>query len=129
MEPKLYVGNLSYSVTEAEIRGLFEKYGEIKAVSLITDKYSGQSKGFAFVEMASPADAEKALAENGVEFMGRTLTVSEARPPKRFDDRGGGGGGRGPRRSFGGGGGGGGGGRGGRGGGGGGGGGGGWQRY
>ena len=124
MQPKLYVGNLNYSVTEADLHGLFEKYGEIKAVSLISDKYSGQSKGFAFVEMANPADAEKALAENGVEFMGRTLTVSEARPPKRFDDsRGGGGGGsRGPRKSFGGGGGN----RGGRGGGGGGG---NWQRY
>ena len=123
MQPKLYVGNLNYSVTESDLHGLFQKYGEIKAVSLISDKYSGQSKGFAFVEMANPADAEKALAENGVEFMGRTLTVSEARPPKRFDDnRGSGGGSRGPRKSFGGGGGGN---RGGRGGGGGG----NWQRY
>ncbi|MFZ5801608.1 MAG: RNA recognition motif domain-containing protein [Candidatus Omnitrophota bacterium] len=88
MQPKLYVGNLSYNATEADIQGLFQKYGEIKSVSLITDKYSGQSKGFAFVEMAKPEDAEKALAENGNPFMGRNLTVSEARPPKRDDNRG-----------------------------------------
>lgn len=91
MQPKLYVGNLSYQVTESDLQALFQKYGEVRAVSLITDKYSGQSKGFAFVEMADSAQAEKALAENGNEFMGRPLTVSEARPPKRFDDRGGGG--------------------------------------
>lgn len=92
MQPKLYVGNLNYAVKEADLQTLFGKYGEVKAVNLITDKYSGQSKGFAFVEMASVADAEKALAENGNEFMGRALTVSEARPPKQFDDRRGGGG-------------------------------------
>ncbi|MBI4387641.1 MAG: RNA-binding protein [Candidatus Omnitrophica bacterium] len=104
MQAKLYVGNLNYSVTESDLQTLFQKYGEIKSVSLISDKYSGQSKGFAFVEMANPADAEKALAENGNEFMGRSLTVSEARPPKRFDDkrgpRGGGGHGGGHGKSF-----------------------------
>jgi RNA recognition motif-containing protein len=77
---------------------LFQKYGEVKSVSLITDKYSGESKGFAFVEMASAEDAEKALAENGNEFMGRALNVSEARPPKQFDRGGRGGGGRGGYR-------------------------------
>lgn len=87
MQPKLYVGNLNYSVTESDLYTLFQKYGEVKAVSLVTDKYSGQSKGFAFVEMANVSDAEKALAENGNDFMGRSLSVSEARPPKRFDDR------------------------------------------
>ncbi len=87
MQTKLYVGNLNYNVTEADLQALFQKYGEIKSVSLITDKYSGQSKGFAFVEMANVADAEKALAESGNAFMGRSLTVSEAKPPKRFDDR------------------------------------------
>ena len=107
MQPKLYVGNLNFNVTDSDLQTLFQKYGEIRSVSLITDKYSGQSKGFAFVEMANVADAEKALAENGQEFMGRALTVSEARPPKqRFDDRpgprGGGGrpGGSGGRRPF-----------------------------
>lgn len=104
MQAKLYVGNLNYQVTEADLRAVFEKYGEIQSISLITDKYTGQSKGFAFVEMASPADAEKALAENGNEFQGRNLTVSEARPPKKFEGRshgghgfGGGGGHRGHR--------------------------------
>ena len=91
MQPKLYVGNLNYSVTESDLYTLFQKYGEVKSVSLITDKYSGQSKGFAFVEMGSAADAEKALAENGNSYMGRTITVSEARPPKSFDTRRGGG--------------------------------------
>ena len=101
MQPKLYVGNLNYSVKESDLYTLFQKYGEVKSVSLITDKYSGQSKGFAFVEMGSSGDAEKALAENGNEFMGRSLTVSEARPPKQFsDDKRGGGGGRGGDRSF-----------------------------
>ncbi|MBI4357818.1 MAG: RNA-binding protein [Candidatus Omnitrophica bacterium] len=97
MQPKLYVGNLSYNATESDLYTLFQKYGEIRSVSLVTDKYSGQSKGFAFVEMGNAADAEKALAENGNEFMGRTLAVSEARPPKQFNDRRGGGGGRGGR--------------------------------
>ena len=99
METKLFVGNLNYSVKEDDLKGLFEKYGEVRAVNVITDKYSGQSKGFAFVEMATSEDAEKALVENGNEFMGRALSVSEARPPKQFDrPRGGqrpGGGGRG----------------------------------
>ena len=98
MQAKLYVGNLNYDAKESDLYTLFQKHGEVRSVSLVTDKYSGQSKGFAFVEMASAQDAEKALAENGTEFMGRTLTVSEARPPKQFDDRrGGGGGGRGDR--------------------------------
>lgn len=91
MQTKLYVGNLNYSATESDLYTLFQKHGEVKSVSLITDKYSGQSKGFAFVEMANASDAEKALAENGTDFMGRALTVSEARPPKQFDDRRGGG--------------------------------------
>ena len=94
MQTKLYVGNLSYNATEADLQTLFQKYGEVRSVSLITDKYSGQSKGFAFVEMANVADAEKAVAVNGTEFMGRTLAVSEARPPKQFDNRRGGNGGR-----------------------------------
>ncbi|MBI3316561.1 MAG: RNA-binding protein [Candidatus Omnitrophica bacterium] len=102
MQPKLFVGNLSYNVKESDLQELFQKYGEIKSVSLITDKYSGQSKGFAFVEMATSEDAEKALAENGKDFLGRTINVSEARPPKQFNDRGGKGGGfRGGDKSYG----------------------------
>lgn len=87
MQTKLYVGNLSYDTKESDLHTLFQKHGEVRSVSLITDKYSGQSKGFAFVEMTSSADAEKALSENGSSFMGRTITVSEARPPKQFGDK------------------------------------------
>ena len=96
MQSKLFVGNLNYSVKETDLKELFEKYGEVRSVSIISDKYSGQSKGFAFVEMSKAEDAEKALAENGTDLMGRALSVSEARPPKQFDDRprGGGGGNR-----------------------------------
>lgn len=97
MQAKLFVGNLSYSVKDTDLKDLFEKYGEVKSVSVISDKYSGQSKGFAFVEMAKAEDAEKALAENGNEFMGRSINVSEARPPKQFGDRPRGGGGGGNR--------------------------------
>lgn len=90
MQPKLYVGNLSYNASDDDLHGLFGKYGEIKSAEVIKDKYSGQSKGFGFVEMLNPADAEKALEQNGVEFMGRNLIVSEARPPKERGDFGGG---------------------------------------
>lgn len=91
MQTKLFVGNLNYNVKETDLKDLFDKYGEVKSVSIITDKYSGQSKGFAFVEMAKAEDAEKALAENGSDLMGRAINVSEARPPKQFDNRSGGG--------------------------------------
>src|SRR3989338_2080509 len=102
MQTKLYVGNLSYSANESDLYTLFRKYGDVKTVNLITDKYSGQSKGFAFVEMSKPEEAEKALGENGSEFMGRALNVSEARPPKQYESGGrgrGGGGFGGNRRS------------------------------
>ena len=97
MEKKLFVGNLSYNATETDLKDLFEKHGEVKSVSIITDKYSGQSKGFAFVQMGNSADAEKALAENGADFLGRAISVSEARPPKQYSDRPRGGGGGGNR--------------------------------
>jgi len=74
---KLYVGNLSYSVTSKQLEDLFSGYGEVKTVNII------ESRGFAFVELASPAEAEKAKeALDGSEFEGRTLRVNEAHPPK-----------------------------------------------
>jgi len=102
MLAKLYVGNLNFDTKEEDLKQLFGKYGEIKTADIIRDGYSGRSKGFGFVEMVNASDAEKALEQNGQEFMGRTLRVSEAKPAKRDGgggDRGGrsggGGGGRG----------------------------------
>ncbi|MFH0774905.1 MAG: RNA-binding protein [bacterium] len=89
---KMYVGNLSYSVAKEKLEELFSAYGEVKSVNII------EGKGFGFVEMSSPAEAEKAKdALNGTEFEGRTMKVDEARPPKSReggDYRGGGGGSR-----------------------------------
>jgi RNA recognition motif-containing protein len=126
MSTKLYVGNLSYSTTEANLRGAFEADGrKVASCSIITDRETGQPRGFAFVEMASPADAEAAIAAlDGQDLDGRRLRVSEARPRGSGGGGGGGfnggggrggGGGGGFRGGRGGGGGGGGGGRGGRG--------------
>ena len=100
MQPKLFVGNLSYNVSENDLETLFAQHGEVRSINIIRDTYSGQSKGFAFVEMASAADAEKALALNGSDFMGRNLNVAEARPPqkKSFGGGGYGGGGRGGQK-------------------------------
>ena len=79
----LYVGNLSFGVTEQTIRSLFEVYGTVERVHIATDRETGQPKGFAFVEMPSDAEAEKAIsAVNGQDAGGRTLAVSEARPKK-----------------------------------------------
>jgi RNA recognition motif-containing protein len=89
---KLFVGNLSFGATEDSIRSLFETHGTVQSVSLITDRDTGRSKGFGFVEMANDAEAAKAIAAvNGKEIDGRALTVNEARPKT---DRPGGGGGR-----------------------------------
>ncbi len=93
---KIYVGNLSYDVTEEELRQEFLAFGKVESVSIITDKYSGRPKGFGFVEMASVSEGQAAItALNGKTLKERTLNVSAARP--RSDDRGGGsyGGGRG----------------------------------
>ena len=110
MGNKLYVGNLSYEVTDGSLQELFAPHGSVRSAKVITDRDSGRSKGFGFVEMSSDSEAQAAIAAmNGKAIEGRNLTVNEARPKEE------GGGGRG----FGGGGGGGGGGRGGRGGGGG----------
>lgn len=81
MESKLYVGNLSYNVTEDDLRTLFSQAGEIKEVSLIMDRETRRPKGFGFVEMANQVDAEKAIQMfNEYEMDGRKLTVNIARP-------------------------------------------------
>ena len=81
MATKLYVGNLSYDTTETQLREAFAAVGEVESVSLITDRDTGRSKGFAFVEMPNEADAKSAIEKlNGTEVDGRTLNVSEARP-------------------------------------------------
>jgi len=92
----LYAGNLSRDLSESELREAFEAFGSVTSCSIIKDKFSGDSRGFGFVEMANKAEAVKAIsALNGKELKGRTLTVNEARP--RTENRGGGGfgGGRG----------------------------------
>src|SRR4051794_12297365 len=113
MNSKLFVGNLSFNTTENELQDLFAASGTVTDVNLITDRMSGRSKGFAFVTMGTPEEAQNAISSlNGKDVNGRAMNVSEARP--REERSGGGGGGGGGY-----GGGGGGGGRGGRGGGGG----------
>lgn len=85
----LYVGNLAYGVTDADLREAFSRFGEVTQVNLITDKFTGQSKGFGFVEMAKNADADVAIKSlNGTELQGRALKVNEAKPRS---DRGSGG--------------------------------------
>ena len=94
----IFVGNLSFSATEAVLRSLFEKYGLVGRVNIPTDRESGQPRGFGFVEMTNDAEALKAIAAlNGRELEGRTLNVNEARPREdrpRTDRPGGGGFGR-----------------------------------
>jgi cold-inducible RNA-binding protein len=90
----LYVGNLPHSTTEAELRNVFQVYGEVEKVSIVTDRETGRARGFGFVEMANAEEAEKAVAAlNGTELGGRTLTINEAKP-KTDRPRGGGGGGK-----------------------------------
>ena len=85
---KIYVGNLSYDVTEEELRQEFLAFGKVESVSVIMDKYSGRPKGFAFVEMPTVSEGQAAItALNGKTLKDRTLTVNAARP--RTDDRGG----------------------------------------
>ena len=77
----IYVGNLSFDTTEADIQAAFVAFGEVKEVRLISDRYSGRSKGFAFVEMPKSSEAEAAIQDlNGKPFQGRPITVNEARP-------------------------------------------------
>ena len=92
----IYVGNLSYTATEDDIRGAFEQYGDVSSVSIITDRETGRSRGFAFVEMPDAGQAQEAINQlNLAEIAGRRITVNEARP--KTERRGGGGGGRGRR--------------------------------
>jgi cold-inducible RNA-binding protein len=96
METKLYVGNLSYSATEEDLRELFTGAGTVSSVTLIKDRDTGRSRGFAFVEMSSQVEAENAISMfNGYSMDNRQLTVNIARPK---EDRGGGGGGFGGGR-------------------------------
>ena len=107
MGRKLYVGNLPYSATEDELRDLFSRAGAVDTVNVVRDNATGRARGFAFVEMATDADAQKAITElHDTQMGGRTLAVNEARPKPQFGG-GGGGGGRGGGGGFGGGGGGG----------------------
>ena len=88
----LYVGNLPHSTTEAELRNLFEAHGAVEKITLVTDRDTGRSRGFGFVEMANASEADKAIATlNGTDLGGRTLTINEAKP-KAERPRGGGGG-------------------------------------
>jgi len=92
MGRKIYVGNLSYNTTEAELESLFGAHGSVQSAQIISDKMTGRSKGFGFVEMSSDEEAQAAIAAlNGQEIDGRTLTVNEAKP-KEDRPRGGGGG-------------------------------------
>jgi len=94
----IYVGNLSFEVTDDDLHQLFTAYGEVESASVIKDRFSGESRGFGFVEMPARKDAEAAIAAlNGTDVKGRTITVNEAKP-KAPKTGGGGGGGRGGRR-------------------------------
>ncbi len=97
MGAKLYVGNLPYSVTEERLQQHFAQHGSVISARIITDKFTGRSKGFGFVEMSSDQEAQQAVtALNGTDFEGRNIVVSEARPQQQRP--GAGGGGRPPRR-------------------------------
>lgn len=97
MPSKLYAGNLAYSVSNSDLEGVFSQAGQVHSVAIIMDKFSGQSKGFGFVEMASADDAAKAIQQfNDTELKGRNIKVNEAKPRESSfggGNRGGGGGG------------------------------------
>ena|SRR5437879_2036705 len=88
---KLFVGNIPHSTTEADLRAIFEPHGAIEQVSIVTERETGRSRGFAFVEMTDSGEAEKAIAAlNGTDLGGRALNINEARPKTdRGGDRGG----------------------------------------
>jgi RNA recognition motif-containing protein len=99
MGAKLYVGNLPYSVTDDRLQQHFAHHGSVVSARIITDKFTGKSKGFGFVEMSSDQEAARATAAlNGTDFEGRNIVVSEARPQAPREERPGGGVGRPPRR-------------------------------
>ena len=96
MSSKIYVGGLPYATTDAQLQDLFSTHGTVESARVITDKFTGRSRGFGFVEMASNEEAQKAIqALNGTDLDGRNLTVNEARPQEKraggggFGDRGG----------------------------------------
>ena len=92
----IYVGNLSYQTTEDELRDLFAEFGDVVSAKLIADKFTGQSKGFGFVEMSNNSEAQKAMDElNGRDVTGRSVTVNQARTRQDLSRGGGCGGGRG----------------------------------
>ncbi len=94
MGNKLYVGNLSFKASDTDLKELFSAAGEVTSVKIIADNYSGQSRGFGFVEMATDEEAQKAVALlNGKNYLDRPLTVNEARPQQKRERTGGGGGG------------------------------------
>jgi cold-inducible RNA-binding protein len=98
MSMKLYVGNVSFGATEDDLQRLFSQVGAVESISMVTDRDTGRSRGFAFVEMSSKSEGEAAIAKfNGSELDGRSLTVSEAKPRENHGGFGGGsnGGGRG----------------------------------
>ena len=98
MGNKLYVGSLPYSTTEQELSDLFGQHGTVQSAKVITDRYTGKSRGFGFVEMSTEEEAKNAItALNGAPLGGRTLVVNEARPQEKRPYGGGGGGGGGDR--------------------------------
>ena len=94
MGKKLYVGNLPFSADESALEQIFAQAGKVESAKVITDRDSGRSKGFGFVEMSTDAEAADAIAKfNGADYEGRPMTVSEAKPMAPRENRGGGGGG------------------------------------
>ena len=103
MSTKLFVGNLSFNTTENDLHDAFAAHGTVVEANLMVDRVSGRPRGFGFVTMSTPEEAQKAIeALNGKPLDGRNLTVNIARPKEERPPGGGGGGGRGPRRDFGG---------------------------
>jgi cold-inducible RNA-binding protein len=100
----LYVGNLPHSTTEAELRTLFQEHGDVERVNIVTDRETGRARGFAFVEMTNPGEADKAIAAlDGSDLGGRPMKVNEAKPKTERPRSGGqrfGGGGRGDRDDY-----------------------------
>ncbi len=91
MNKKLYVGGLSYAVTEDKLKEIFSAHGTVESARVITDRFTGRSRGFGFVEMTEDAEAQAAIDSlNGTELEGRTLTVNEARPQEKRSEGGGG---------------------------------------
>ena len=90
MTQKIYIGNMSYDTTESKLQEMFAAHGEVASVSVVTDRYTGRPRGFAFVEMATGEAAQAAIAAlNGQEVDGRQLNMAKARPPRQRDgDRG-----------------------------------------